>query len=393
MRRLRIVAILLMAIIAGCEQGAVVFAPTPLPPDLVSVRYTHPSGAFSIDLPRNWTVSTQNTNTLASAFFTPPTGVAPTLGVYAIHLIDQPGVTTIIDDYQQLIRPDAARYGEQDRQVMSDGSWRLTGLRVSPGGVSQQINTFIQLSGEYLGVVDAELPDTPDRQAQLERIINSFSLNASADLEPTPLTTLANVAPSQLEILHVSSWGTSSGVYFVTGEVINHSDHFLINVPVRVELQTADGVGLAEALDMVMGYAIPPGEFAPFSLRFGQGQPDNAVQYALTLGAADWTPETANDEIISEVETLTWTDTSSFTPEGHLLISGALTNTGTESVRDPLATVTVFDSRQNVIAAVFSLVTDASLAPQESIDFNIQIAEMGGDPSNYIVNIQARPDS
>jgi hypothetical protein len=55
--------------------------------------------------------------------------------------------------------------------------------------------------------------------------------------------------------------------------------------------------------------------------------------------------------------------------------------------------VTVFDSRQNVIAAVFSLVTDASLAPQESVDFNIQIAEMGGDPSNYIVNIQALPDS
>jgi len=50
---------------AACQNNAVVFAPTPAPEDLSPLRYEHPGGAFTVDVPREWSVFTQNTAQLA----------------------------------------------------------------------------------------------------------------------------------------------------------------------------------------------------------------------------------------------------------------------------------------------------------------------------------------
>ena len=76
MRRL---LILLTLFLTGCGSGAVVFAPTPPPPDLSPLRYEHPSGAFSVVVPRNWPVFTQHATTLAAASFSPPDSGDPLL--------------------------------------------------------------------------------------------------------------------------------------------------------------------------------------------------------------------------------------------------------------------------------------------------------------------------
>ncbi len=62
----------------------------------------------------------------------------------------------------------------------------------------------------------------------------------------------------------------SAGVFFITGEVANYGGAPVANVPVQAVLSTDEQMGASEALDVVMGYAIPPGGFAPFSLRFGE---------------------------------------------------------------------------------------------------------------------------
>ena len=383
---MRYTILLLIFILAGCGQGAVVFAPTPIPPDLSPIRYTHPSGAFSVSIPPDWAVYTQYNANLASAYFTPPGMQNPTVGIAVINFNSPLDMLSIVNTYQQQVRRD--QYHEQDRQAMGDGSWRLTGLRVTAGNVAEQVNTFIQQAESLIGVIDITLTDNPNIQTQTEILINTFRMNPTATLEASPLNALSAATYSDLRVENINAWTTAQGVYFITGEIANYSPQPLFDVPLRLELQSADGQGVAEALDSVMGYAIQPGEFAPFSLRFGQGQPANASQYMLTLGNYSWNPAAFDAPRLIDSNGMTWTDSSSFTDDGLLIIEGSITNTGTESVTNPLATVTVFDARQNVIAAAFTQVLEGVLAPGEDVEFSFRIQEVGGTPTNYIVNVQ-----
>jgi hypothetical protein len=161
----------------------------------------------------------------------------------------------------------------------------------------------------------------------------------------------------------------------------------LTDIPVRAVLLTDNNLSVVEAVDQVMGYGLPPGGFAPFSLRFGQGQPALTTTYELILGDEEWLSDA--NIVLSGADALPWTDESSYTEEGHLLITGTVTNMGAETVNSLRAVVTVFDEAQNVIAAGF---TDLSqLAPDESADFQIRVPELGGEAAQYIVNIQGKP--
>jgi hypothetical protein len=143
-----------------------------------------------------------------------------------------------------------------------------------------------------------------------------------------------------------------------------------------------------------MGHGIPPGGFAPFSLRFGQGQPSIASEFLLRVG--DDAETTAlehlpNDAVIGAGE-LTWTDQSSFDELDRLVISGEVTNTGERLARQLRATVTVFDSAQHVIGSAFADLSPGTLAPGETVPFSLLLPEVGGEPTNYVVSIQGLPE-
>jgi hypothetical protein len=383
---------LFIILLAGCSSGAVVFAPTPPPPDLSPLRYNHPSGAFSVVLPRNWSVMVQNTVTLAAASFAAQGEIEPSASFAVVNLgreVDSETLSDIIQQYQTQIRPDVDRYTEQDRQAMGDGSWRLTGLRTVVGGKTQQVNTFIERSGSFLGVIEVILPDDVERLQTLQTIINTFTINPDVPLQPSELSALSSVTRSALDILHVATWTAPAGVFFITGEVANYSNVLLTDIPVRAVLLTENGLGVVEAVDTVMGYGIPPGGFAPFSLRFGQGQPALTSTYELTLGNEAWEPDSG--AVVFGPDELTWTDESTFTEEGQLLITGTVTNISNQVISNLRAVLTVFDDAQNVIAAGFTDVTSSQLAPDESADFQIRVPEMGGEPAHYIVNVQGKP--
>lgn len=375
--------------LAGCSSGAVVFAPTPAPPDLSPVRYDHPSGAFFLHLPPNWSVYSRNTTTLATAAFSPPNSPDPLLTVAVINLgeiLDSSGWNDLLDRYQSQVRPDAARYTEQNRQAMGDGSWRLTGLRAATGS-TQQINTFVQQTGTLLGVIDVFIPDDQASMAELQTIVNSLDINPDAALNPSQLSVLVAAAATEIDAVHVSAWTTPTGVFFITGEVVNNSGVTMTDVPVRAVLLTAEGLPVAEAVDKVMGYGLAPGEYAPFSLRFGQGQPPLTTTYELYLGSEDWQPQT--DLTLVGADDLSWTDEFSFDSNGRLVITGAATNTGEDMVNRPRAVVTVFNTNQQVIAAGFSDLEVTVLEPGESAPYQIVVPDMGGEPAEYVVNVQA----
>lgn len=380
--------------IAACTGDAVVFAPTPAPPDVSPLVYQHPGGVFSVTLPRNWSVNVTHTTALAAASFSPPEATAPLLSIAVINLGEDLTVDSfgaVIEQYQTQIRPDLATYTEQDRTAMGDGSWRMTGVRQTPGGEAQAVNTFIERAGTLLGVVEVVLPLSNQTApaldlSTLQGLVNTVTLNADAALEPGGPSLLAGRRATTLSVASVSQWSTPAGVFFITGEVTNTGSTPLSDIPVRAQLVTADGLVVAEANDMVMGWGLAPGAFAPFSLRFGQGKPADAARYTLEIGSADWQHELARGVAGSEV--LTWTDDSQLMDDGRLIITGTATNSGDDPIPRPRAVATVFDADQQIIAAAFTDLQPDLLEPGASADFQITVPEIGGDPDSYIVIVQ-----
>ncbi|MCU0496354.1 MAG: hypothetical protein MUF87_03265 [Anaerolineae bacterium] len=380
------VYVLLIVLLAACDSGAVVFAPTPLPPDLSPMRYDHPSGAFSVNVPRHWAIFSQNTSVLATATFSPPDSVEPVLTLAVLNFgqaVEPTRLGAVLDQYQSFHRPDLNRYAEQDRQAMGDGSWRVTGVRRLTGGTPQAINTFLEQSGTMLGLIDVVITRDSRLQAELQTAINTFQINPDAPLEATELATFSFVYRAPLEAQNVATWQNAAGVFFVTGEVANYGETALAQVPVEVTLLAQDGTPITQLSDQVMGYRLPPGGFAPFSIRFGEGQPTDTISYQVVLGSGTTPPAVYGREVFQ------WTDESRFDADGTLVISGSVTHNGTAIAYDPIGVVTVFDSQQQVIGAWFTPIGAAVFDPGSERAFEIRVPEIGGDPVNYILEIQA----
>ncbi len=381
-----------MLLMSACSGGAVVFAPTPLPPEAAPIPYEHPSGAFTLLLPRTWALHEQATAAVASASFTAPNSEMPIVHVQVVNLgrtIAPNELSTLIDQYQTQYRRDASRYTEQSRTAMGDGSWRLTGLRTTPSGDTQQVNTFIVAQGNLLAAIEVTLPSETRLRTHTETILNTFILGETADLPVGDLAALSNTSPLPVEITNVSTWVTAEGVFFVTGEVTNFSEEAAGRIPVRAQLLTAEGSVVADASDAVMGYGIEPGGFAPFAIRFGQGQPVNAMQYSVTLGSDTYTPP--QDLVILSTPTLEWTDETQVTPDDDLFILGEVTNTGDAPVQAPRALATIFDASGRVIGAGFAEADADVLTSDESAGFTILVGDLGGEAANYVVSVQALP--
>lgn len=383
--------ILLLLLLAGCSGGTVIFAPTPPPPDLSPLRYTHPSGAFSLDVPRNWPVYDRNTTTLASSAFSFPNSSQPALSIAVINLgetLAPQDFNALLEQYQTNIRPDLNQYTEQDRRAMGDGSWRTTGLRLYVGGETEQVNTFFEHTGGFIGVLDVVLPADQAEMDILQNSINSFEINAAATLQASALSVLVSAASTELDIVHVQHWTTPAGVFFITGEIANHGSSPVVQLPIEATLYTEGGLPVADALDTPMGYAVMPGEFMPFSLRFGQGQPALSSRYTINLGGETWANEP--ETIIYSASHLSWTDESAYNAQDQLVIRGSITNHSDRVARRPRAIVTVFGETGDVVAARFVELTD-DIRPGGSAPYEIAVPEIGGEPLQYLVSVQALP--
>lgn len=383
--------VLITLSLPACTGGAVVFAPTPLPADATPIEYQHPSGAFSLLLPGTWSVYEQELSLIASASFAPPNSDTPAVQIAIVNLgreITAGEFGDLMLQYQTQFRPDLRNYTEQDRQAMGDGSWRITGIRQTPSEETQAINTFLDRNGSQIAVIEVVLPNDAALRSQIQTIINTFAMAEIVDLPVTDLAVLAGAAQSQVEIVNISTWASPDGIFFVTGEVANHGTLAITELPVRAMLLNEDGTTLADGLDTVMGYAIPPGGFAPFSIRFGQGQPFNASRYTVALGSDTYIPQ---EKPVISIPTLQWTDSTETSQDGDLFIIGEVTNTGTEAVLSPRAIATIFDENGRVIAAAFADADTSILNAGDSTSFTVLVSDVGGIPANYIVNVQAYP--
>lgn len=373
----------LMLLLTACQEGAVIFEPTPLPPDLSPLQYQHPSGAFSVRIPRDWALYEQNVPGLVGVSFTPPGASAPAITIGVIKLNTPIEILSLINQYQTTIRPDAGNYDEQDRQAMGDGSWRLVGVRRPPGGGVQDVNTFFQRDEDTVAVMEIRLSGDATRLNQLEVAANTLIVNNQNTLTPTGINDLAFISPADVRVMNINAWSTLQNVYYVTGEIANFSPQALTNILVNVSLLDDEGAEMVGAADRTMGYVLQPGGYMPFSLRFGAGKPPEANRFSVNIGTGEALNRPVDDTSI------TWFDNSTITAEGHLLITGTATNNGTQTLYDPLAVVTVFDNAGRVVAAGFTPIVEGAFPAGDNADFSLRIQELGGSPTNYIVSLQA----
>jgi hypothetical protein len=323
----------------------------------------------------------QDTTTLASAAFAPPGQSQPTVQVSVVNLgrrYTPAELNSFLQSYQSTLRPDATHYTPVDQEAMGDGSWRITGLQ-HQAGRTLPLNTFIQQTGTLLSVLEVRLPEN-DIAPELGAIINSLVVNPEAALQPAEPSVLAVAAPSALDIQHVTAWTTPQGVLFITGEVANRGGEAPAGLPVRALLYAQDGRAVAEALDVVMGHALQPGGFAPFSLRFGV-QPPGITTYSVSLGGE------GGGAPRSDVIDLGATSESRTELDGRLFITGEVSNPGSRVVEQVRVVATVFDPAGAVIAAGFSEVS-ALLDPGAAVAYQVIIPELGGSPVNFTVLAQ-----
>lgn len=379
----------LIVMLSRCTGGAVVFVPTPLPPDVSPTLYTHPSGAFSLVIPRNWSQYVQPSEQVAAASFSPPGERQPLVRVAVVNTgetIPDAAFGGMMLQYQTLIRPDVDHYTEQDRQAMADGSWRVTGVRTLQG-TPQPLNTFLQKQGSLFAVLEVVLPRDPALATDVQTFINTFTLNETNALPPAPLSALATTSAADLEISRVKAWTGRDGVFFITGEVVNRSVTPFYEVPVEVRLLDADGQMVTLARDTLKGHGILPGGFAPFSLRFGAGQPAEAVTFELTLGQPD---EPLSVQPLISSPDLRWTERQETGAQGQFYVVGTVTNASSAPIRQVEVIATVFDEAGDVIGVGITTAA-AELAPGASADWTLLVPDLGGAPRQYIVSAQGLP--
>jgi hypothetical protein len=331
----------------------------------------------------------QNSGTLASVSFSPPAADSPLLTVAVVSLgapLDLTALAEQVEAYQTLHRPDLRDYREQSRNALGDGSWLVSGVRTPAGSDPVPLNTFIEARGALLAVSEVILPADAVRRTELQTALNTLTLTPdTSTLIPAEPAALGLVRTQRLEALNTSAWTNSIGVLFVTGEVRNNTETPLTRIPVTVTLLDTRGGVLLEASDFVMGHGIAPGGFAPFSLRFGEGLPNDATRFMVRLGAGEALP---NETRLYGAGTLEWEQESTFTPENHLLITGTLTNRRDFAVNQLIAHVTVFDAQGRVIGAWISPLQDAPLLGGDSVPFEVRVLELDSAPANYILDIQ-----
>src|SRR5258706_3282779 len=131
---------LLVLAVSACDGSPVVVVATPIPPDVKFHTYRHPSGAFSLRLPPDWSVRDVSHGETVRVEFSPTGTTGLPLSVYVVNTGSVMDTTSFLDAmnrYQATVNGDKNVYSEVSRTAQGDGSWRLVGVRQTPIGPRQ----------------------------------------------------------------------------------------------------------------------------------------------------------------------------------------------------------------------------------------------------------------
>jgi len=394
----------LIAFIAASLTACAVSSPAP---ELVApgdyATYVHPSGVFSLDLPRDWIINDTSDPRSLNVEFSPPQAPEPVLTVFVINaavlnpaaIVDPDAASSsagydfemLAATYQTLYHgAPGAIYKEMDRSLQPDGSLRIVSVLDTPGG-PVQFNDFVQVVGYYFVALHARLPAEPGQLRTLDRVINTLNVSQTAnwmsDISIGPEQSVAS--EDVIGFTGVNAWETRTGGYVIAGQIVNNSPGALEFVRINAQFYDAQNHVMAEKEDFVPSDVVLPSEVAPFAIAFPDGLPDGAVRYELHASAryADFAARNFYGP-----ENLGLVSQADFGDGSLLTISGTVRNDGTRTASLVKVIITIFDEQQRVTGAETTLVDRQTLAPGESAGFSVTFVDLGGTPSTFQVTAQ-----
>lgn len=390
---------LIVLALAGCNpdaqnSGGVLLA-TPPPFEETLQIYLHPSKAFSVRLPDDWAIADLSTGNNLLVEFSPPGAARPPLVVRVRNTgapLDIESFERLIGEYQTTYYGGAAIYSPQERIVQADGSWLVPALRQT-GDTTLRLNTFYQRNGAFFSVIEVLLPpDNPDLIKTLDLIVDTYAVDPEAVLRPGTLPTPATApsihsgqtATGVVGFRGMYEWTDSQGTFHINGQVVNNDTKPLEFVRIAAYLFDAEGNVVAEQTDFATADVIEPTDASSFRVIFAQGKPITAVRYELHASArhADASTFYGPANFILE-------DRADFNEQGHLVISGTITNTGESMAHYVKVTVTVFDGQGRVVATDSLFVQNKDFAPGDSAGYQLTFFELGGEAVRFTSTVQA----
>lgn len=391
MRRIFVLAMLLILAACSDDPQPLIIVATPDAPDAGFRTFDHPSGVFSIRVPPAWIPDQLPDENGLRVQFTAVEGTdrVVRLTVYIVNtgqpLTDE-AFTQTVRAYQP--PPDIAEVPWtplSDFAAMQDGSIRLTGLREYPTVGTRALNIFFQSSGSYFAALEVDVTDAaPETIDTLMAAVNTFRVNNAAPLNRGTVSQAGVTAASGViafeNYLH---WEDSNGGFNITGQAVNLTDQAFEAVRLTAYLFDADGNQLAQRSDVLPYDVLGANESAPFRIRFDTGRPTTAVRYEIHAAArlADFTEQTFYGA--ENFEVVVPSDQSFFNASGFLTVTGLLQNIGSNLAQDIKVTATFFNEDGQVVGTETSFITAEQLLPGESASFEVTFADVGGGPLSF----------
>jgi hypothetical protein len=391
----RLIALLALAIcLVACDAGGAVQLPTQAAPDAGFRTYRHPTGAFTIRLPTDWTVRDVSTNTNARVEFSPPNNNGLPVTVYVLNtgsVLTAAGLLDSIDSYQRQINGDSNAYREVSRTAQGDGSWRLVGWRKTAIG-DRQLNTFLQSQGSFLLAIEADVTDiAPAASQALRTVINSVRLDPNVNLgasTPQAPAAEANNTGGTITFSAVYAWTNLQGEYIINGLVTNQSGAPVEAIRITATLFDAAGNPLVQEGNVVATEVLLNEKSAPFSVRFRSGKPGDAYRYE--LGVAARAAEYALPTYLADDQFIRGNEAATYNANGFLTVSGDVVNNTQDPANFVKAVVAVFDEQGQVVATDTVFLNKQTLLPGEVSRFEATFPEIGGSAIRYVVSIEGR---
>ncbi len=393
----------LLLMLAGCVEESA-------DPSLVDptgfVTYTHPTGVFSLDLPPDWVVNDATDSSALDVEFSPPGSPEPLIEVYVSSLgtlqaaeieveagPDEAGEEEVlvnlepyVESYRETFYSPEKKpgYKEIARDVQPDGSLRIKFLIDGPQGTTQH-NDFIQTAGPYFVALQTTLPADTGQLRTVNQILNTLVITEDAAWGSLVEEGGESGTQDTIGFASLNAWVDRNGGFEIVGQVINNTNAPLEFVRINAQLYDAENRLLIEQDDFVSSDLIASGEFAPFSIVFGDGLPAGTIRYDLQVSAryADYTVQTFYGP-----ENFALTSQADFDDNGLLVISGQVRNEGPKTANLVKVIVAVFDDQQRVIATDTTLVDTQRLLPGETSAFSVAFVELGGVPNTFLVTTQ-----
>lgn len=379
--------------LAACNSDPVVLVATPIPPDANYHTYRHP--AFSIRLPADWNVRDVSQGGIVRIEFSPPGNTGLPLTVFVLNtgaVLNATSLLAAIDQYQQAFHGDAALYTEVSRTAQGDGSWRVAGILKTPIGI-RELNTFFQGEGPLLAVSEADLTDLDAaRLNTLQAVVNTLRVNKETDLAASSLQSAAktdpDTVPGALSFGGIFGWTNRQGDFVINGQVTNQSGGPLEAIRVTAIFYDEQGVALADQQNVVPVDVLPADQTAPFTIRFRDGKPAQAVRYELQAAARS--AEYALATYLGDDQFIRGNEIARYNANNYLTVSGDVVNRTQNAAYYVKAIVTVFDDGGRVVATDSAFIPKRILLPGEAARFEATFPELGGSAIRYVVIIEGR---